>query len=124
MENYSGTWALALLYVLGGPLLGLFLPFITLPLAIYSFFARKPGRGLTGSRIAIWFAVVPFLFTLEMWYELITGQFVDGQPVNHNDSHYTMYEFIAIFDVVAFAASIASWVRQRMRRKIKVAASI
>ena len=121
MEMYSGTWALAVLYVIGGPLLGLFLPFIAIPLAVYSFFARKHRRGLVVSRVALGFAITPLLFTVVMWYELITSEFINGEPVKYRSDDITMYKFVAVLEAIALAASIVSWVRQRLRRQQAVA---
>lgn len=116
MEMYSGTWALVLLYVLVGPLLGLFLPLVTIPVAICGFFTRKPRRGVVLSRVALGFAITPILFTLVMWYELITGLLPNGERVDFHDEVFTMYQFVAIFDSIALSAAIASWVRQKLRR--------
>jgi hypothetical protein len=121
MEMYSLQWALAVMYVIGGPLLGLFLPFIAIPLAVYSFFTRKYRRGVVGSRVALGFAVAPLLFTVVMWYELIAGKFINGESVNYRDDEFTMYKFVAVLETIALAASIVSWIRQRLRRQEAVA---
>jgi hypothetical protein len=115
MEMYSGAWALMVLYIIGGPLIGLFLPFISIPLGVYSFFTRKPRRALIGSRIALGLAITPLLFTLAMWYELITGKYINGEAVDSHDEFLTMYRAVAVLEVVGLLASVASVVRRRSR---------
>jgi hypothetical protein len=118
MEMYSGAWALMMLYIIGGPLIGLFLPFISIPLAIYSLFTRKHRRGLIGSRIALALAITPLLFTIVMWFSLITGKYINGDPIDSRDESLALYRVVAVLDVIALITSVASWVRQRSRGRL------
>ena len=121
MEMYSLTWALAVMYTLCGPLIGLFMPFFAIPEAIFSLFTRKYRRGLTASRFALACAFTPLPFTVVMWYELITGKWINGDPVKPGDEDFALYKFVAIFDAIALAAAIVSWLRQKLRRQEAVA---
>jgi hypothetical protein len=117
MEMYSMQWALAVLYVVGGPLVALFLGLGAIPVVMFGLFTRKHRRGIIANRIAWGLSIASVLLSLVMWYELISGRWPDGTPFKYNDPDVAHYLFVGPLEAFCLLACILSTVLRRMRRR-------
>ncbi|WP_342363081.1 hypothetical protein [Terrarubrum flagellatum] len=103
------------LLALIGPIIGLLLVIVAIPLAIYSLCARNARRGLKTSKAALVLSALSILLSVILWIELMTGRFRNGDPVNYGDPDFIFYEVVAILEVVALSISLLGVIRQKAR---------
>ena len=112
MEMYSVPWALIVLYEIAGPLLGFLLTVTAIPFLLVSFATRVPSRGRRASCVAQWLSIAAVILSALAWYEMTTGKFISGKPVDWSDPDLLLHKVIAYLE--AFVLSLSLW--EQLRR--------
>ena len=117
MEMYSLQWALAVMYILAGPIVALLLMLGAIPVVMVGLFTRKYRRGVIVNRVTLGLLIAAGLLSLVMWYELVTGRLINGEAVDYTDSDILTYKIIAGFQAFVLVIYILSTTLRRMRRR-------
>ena len=80
---------------------------IATPVVIYSFCTRKRRRGIVANWIALALSILALLLSVELWTELLTGRFPNGDPVNFHDPDYQPQKVIAGLEALVLLAVIS-----------------
>ena len=106
-----------ILYIIGGPILALFLVLGAIPVVMFGLFTRKYRRGVILNRVAWGLLIAAVLLSLVMWYMLTTGKLIDGKPIDYTDPDILTYKIIAGFQTFMLVMCVLSTTLRRLRRR-------